>query len=62
MGNGDVKALRTAMQGWRCRDREGIRQGNRRRAMREVNGGGGTHTIKVLYGCREFITLHSFEK
>jgi hypothetical protein len=47
-----------------CRDgdREGVRQGNRRRATREVNGGGGAHTIKALYGGREFITLHSFEK
>jgi hypothetical protein len=31
------------------------------RATREV-GGGGTHTIKVLYGSHELTTLHSFEK
>jgi len=47
-----------------CRDgdREGVRQGNRRRATREVNGGGGTHTIKAFYSGRELLTLHSFEK
>jgi hypothetical protein len=43
-------------------DREGVRKGNRRRATREVDGGGGTHTIKALYGGRELIALHSFEK
>jgi len=43
-------------------DREGVRQGNRRRATRKAKGGSGTHTIKTLHGGRKLITLHSFEK
>jgi hypothetical protein len=43
-------------------DREGVRQGNRRRATGEVDGGGRTHTIKALYGGGELLALHSFEK
>ena len=40
---------------------EGVRQGNGRRAMWGKRGGG-THTIKTLYGGRELLALHSIEK
>ena len=43
-------------------NRERVRQGNGRRATWEVKRGGGTHTIEALYGGRELLALHSFEK
>jgi hypothetical protein len=43
-------------------DREGIRQGNGRRATREVKRGSGTHTIKTFHGGRKLLALHTFEK
>ena len=43
-------------------NREGVQQGNGRRATWEVKRGGEMHTIETLYGGRELFTLHPFEK
>ena len=42
-------------------NREGVRQGNGRRAMWGKRGSG-THTIETLYSGRKLFALHSFEK
>lgn len=41
---------------------EGIGEGNRRRATREVMRGGRTHAIETLDRSGELLTLHSLEK
>jgi hypothetical protein len=43
-------------------NREGVGEGNRRRATRKVKRGGRTHAIETLDRSGELLTLHSLEK